>query len=167
VFTEDLVYERLKFIGEFMDNLQEVLLEGLSADLDAICTYVLSKHCDATATSKLSTSPTPPSTCKVPPTNISKSYREKTTSLCNTRLFYIRKDDGHEHAIDRTTNRGRSYSVNDGHMSNVVIPGVDVEAIYRKVVRRQVELEVYYPSRDAVAAMMSRQFGKYDLELKR
>jgi hypothetical protein len=154
--TGELVYDRLKFIAEFIDNLQEVLLEGLSADMDSICTYILSQYCDSLAARDgLSNADK----------DISKSYRSKTTSLSNAKLFSIRKLE--EHAIDRTTNRGRSYSVNDGHMSNIVIPGVDLDAMYRKVIRRQVESEIYLPSRDALDTMMSRQFGIVDKELER
>ena len=166
IFSDDVVNERLTYIAEFIDNLQEVLLEGLSPDLDSICTYVLSAHCDAHTASAPSPSPSVSSSLSSSDAQarLTKGYREKTSSLSHTELFHIRKDD---HAIDRTTNRGRSFSVNDGHMSNVVISGVDLEGIYRKVIRRQVELEVYFPCGDAVFAMMSSRFGKCDVELER
>ena len=150
-----------------MDNLHEVLLEGLSADMDSLCTYILSKHCDETVSSTSTQSPSSAATPVMEKGNqpLSKSYRNKTTSLSTSRLFYVRSEE--EYAINRSTNRGRSYSVNDGHMSNIIIPGVDLEDIYRKVIRRQVELEVYFPSRDAVLTMMSGQFRSADTILER
>jgi len=148
ILNEELVYDRLKFIAEFIDNLQEVLLEGLSADMDSISTYFVSKQCDSNRTSANGTS----------------SNKNISTTSTND-IYYIRNGD--DHAIDRSTNRGRSYSVNDGRMSNVVIAGVDLDLLYRKVIRRQVEYEIYFPSRDAIDTMMSRQFGSIDDALER
>ena len=163
-YTEVVVLERLKYIADFIDNLQEVLLEGLSPDMDSISSYILSKHCDELSPQDDSTS------LMIPPkvsseTGVSQSLRGSGQRVSNSAVFFIRSSA--EHAVDRSTNRGRSCSVTDGHMSNVVIPGVDIEHMYRKVIRRQVELELYSPSVDAVSTMLSRQFGAADIKLKR
>lgn len=118
--------------------------------MDSISTYVVSKQCDSNRASSNGTSISP---------NSNASFASANN------VYYVRKSD--DHAIDRSTNRGRSYSVNDGHMSNVVIAGVDLEMMYRNVIRRQVEYEIYFPSRDAIDTIMSRQFGSIDDALER
>lgn len=168
MLSEELVNDRMKYIAEFIDNLQEVLLEGLSADMDSISTYILSKHCELQNTSTSTSSEVitiNPTTTTSIPMGSGKETKGINSKQKDSRFFYVRQKD--DNAIDRSTNRGRSYSVNDGHMSNVVLPGVDLEAMYRKVIRRQVELEIYFPSRDAVETMMDRQFGQVDRELER
>lgn len=203
--------EKIEYVSNFVDNVQELLLEGLSSDFETITKYILSKYGTVTpvfvpvlsrdgyryrysagygdvvgSTGGIHYHAS--SMKRIPTMERRQTSSEGWTQEGSNNDIYNKNNNKNENENEkdhgRSKTNGKESLINDSNSSSnssssntstttntrrlsTEICGVELEKLFRKAVRRQVEIEIYFACRQPVNTLLSSCFGNIDKEVFR